>query len=41
LSAWWFDKTKDIVPNHIISIPDPNVMIVKSATMFPVEVVVR
>ena len=41
LSAWWFDKTKDIVPNHIIDIVDPNVMIVKSAKMFPVEVVVR
>ena len=41
LSAWWFDKTKDICPNHIIEIPDPNVMIVKSAKMFPVEVVVR
>lgn len=41
ISNWWFDKTKDIVPNHIIAIPDPNVMITKTAKMFPVEVVVR
>jgi len=41
ISAWWFDKTKDIVPNHVIDVPDENVMIVKSAKIFPVEVVVR
>ncbi len=41
VSAWWFDKTKDIVPNQVIAVPDPNVMIVKNAKMFPVEVVVR
>lgn len=41
ISSWWFNKTADIVPNHIIDIPDPNVMLVKNAKMFPVEVVVR
>ncbi|MBT4936496.1 phosphoribosylaminoimidazolesuccinocarboxamide synthase [Candidatus Peregrinibacteria bacterium] len=41
ISAWWFNKTQDIVPNHIIDIPDQNVMLVKNAKMFPVEVVVR
>ena len=41
ISQWWFDKTSDIVPNHVIKIPDPNVMLVKDAKMFPVEVVVR
>lgn len=41
ISAWWFEKTKDIVPNQVIAMPDPNVMIVKTAKMFPVEVVVR
>jgi phosphoribosylaminoimidazole-succinocarboxamide synthase len=40
-SAFWFEKTKDIVDNHIISIPDPNVSIVKKVKIFPVEVVVR
>lgn len=41
LSYWWFEKTADIVPNHVIAIPDPNVMVVKNAKIFPVEVVVR
>lgn len=41
LSAWWFEQTKDIIPNHIISLPDPNVSIVHVAQPFPVEVIVR
>ncbi|OGE65073.1 phosphoribosylaminoimidazolesuccinocarboxamide synthase [Candidatus Daviesbacteria bacterium RIFCSPLOWO2_02_FULL_36_7] len=41
LSAFWFEKTKDIVPNHIISIPDPNVTIGKDAALIPIEMVVR
>ncbi len=24
-SAWWFEQTKNLVPNHIIAVPDPNV----------------
>ncbi len=40
-SAFWFEKTKDIVDNHIISIPDPNIAIVKKVKIFPVEVVIR
>ncbi|MFA7654172.1 MAG: phosphoribosylaminoimidazolesuccinocarboxamide synthase [Candidatus Magasanikbacteria bacterium] len=40
-SAWWFEQTKNIVPNHIISIPDPNVTVGKKCTVFPVEFVVR
>lgn len=46
LSLWWFDKLKDIVPNHVIStdVPDSVVgraMICKSLEMFPVECVAR
>lgn len=41
LSAFWFEKTKDIIPNHIISIPDPNVSIVKNCKLVPIEMVVR
>jgi phosphoribosylaminoimidazole-succinocarboxamide synthase len=41
ISAWWFDKTKHIVPNHVLSIPDPNVTVGKKCTVFPVEFVVR
>ncbi len=40
-SAWWFKKTTHIVPNHILEIPDPNVMIVKKCQVFPIEFVVR
>ncbi|MBU0578203.1 phosphoribosylaminoimidazolesuccinocarboxamide synthase [Patescibacteria group bacterium] len=40
-SGFWFDKTKDIVDNHLISTPDPNVSIVKKVKIFPVEIIVR
>jgi phosphoribosylaminoimidazole-succinocarboxamide synthase len=40
-SAWWFDQTKEIIPNHVIKIPDPNVTIVKKCEVFPIEFVVR
>ena len=41
LSAWWFEQTKDITPNHIVSLPDPNAAVVKVAEPFLVEVIVR
>lgn len=46
LSLWWFEKLKDIVPNHVISIDVPEVvsgraMICESLDMFPVECVAR
>ncbi|WP_376792596.1 phosphoribosylaminoimidazolesuccinocarboxamide synthase [Thermoflexus sp.] len=41
LSAWWFERTRDIVPNHLIAVPDPNVMVVRRAEPLPVEVIVR
>ena len=41
VSAWWFDRTKDIVPNHVLAVPDPNVTIARKCTMVPIEAVVR
>lgn len=41
LSAWWFEKTTDLIPNHILSIPDPNAAVVTKVKPFPVEVIVR
>ena len=41
LSAFWFDKTKDIISNHLISVPHPNISIVKNAKIIPFEMVVR
>ncbi|CAM9947115.1 unnamed protein product, partial [Discosporangium mesarthrocarpum] len=40
-SAWWFEKTRDMVPNHLLSVPHPNVSIGKKCTVFPVEFVMR
>lgn len=40
-SAFWFEKTKDIIPNHLLEIPHPNVSIVKKCKPFPIEFVVR
>lgn len=41
LSAWWFEQTRDVVANHVIAIPDPNVTIAAEAEPLPVEVIVR
>ena len=41
IANFWFDKTKDIVPNHLISSPDPQVLVAKKAETLPVEVIVR
>ncbi|KAF3339298.1 phosphoribosylaminoimidazole-succinocarboxamide synthase [Carex littledalei] len=40
-SLWWFDKTRHITPNAVISSPDKNVTIAKKCSVFPVEFVVR
>jgi phosphoribosylaminoimidazole-succinocarboxamide synthase len=41
VSEFWFDNTRDIVPNHLIKIPDPNVTIAKKCRVLPIEFVVR
>lgn len=41
LAAFWFNKTKKIVPNHLLSIPDPNVLVSKQCSSIPVEMIVR
>ena len=41
LSQFWFEQTADIVSNHMLSVPDPNVMEARTAQMIPVEVIVR
>ena len=41
LAASWFEKTRDIVPNHVIDVPDPNVMIVHECEQLPLEFIVR
>lgn len=41
IAAWWFDKTKDIVPNHVLDVPDPNVMVGVECEPLEVEMIVR
>ncbi len=41
LSAWWFEKTRDILPNHLLSLPDPNALVAQEANPFAVEVIMR
>jgi phosphoribosylaminoimidazole-succinocarboxamide synthase len=41
VSAFWFEQTRDIVPNHVIAVPDPNVTVAKKCRVLPIEFVVR
>ena len=40
-SAWWFEETKHIIDNHVVSVADPNVILAKKCKVFPIEFVVR
>lgn len=40
-AAWWFEKTRHIAPNHVLSVPDPNVLVARECQLVPVEMVVR
>jgi phosphoribosylaminoimidazole-succinocarboxamide synthase len=40
-SAWWFDQTRDIVDNHVVEVPDPNVTVGRRCEVFPIEFVAR
>ena len=40
-SAFWFEKTKHIVKNHVIDVPDSNAMVVNECELIPLEMVVR
>lgn len=41
IAKFWFERTADIMPNHVVEYPDPNVVIGERLTILPVEVVVR
>src|SRR5438270_13357315 len=41
LAAWWFEQTKDVAPNHVIGVPDPNVLECVEAKPLLVEMGVR
>ncbi len=41
LAAFWFEQTADIVPNHLLDVPQPNAALVHVCRPYPVEVIVR
>jgi phosphoribosylaminoimidazole-succinocarboxamide synthase len=41
IAAFWFEKTSDLAPNHLISVPDPCVSIVKECRPLSVEFIMR
>lgn len=41
LAAWWFEQTSQIVHNHMIAVPDPNILVSHNCQAIPVEMIVR
>ena len=41
LAAYFFEATRDLVPNHVLSVPDPNVTVARRCEPVPIEFVVR
>jgi phosphoribosylaminoimidazole-succinocarboxamide synthase len=41
VAAWWFERTRQVAPNHLLGVPDPNVMLVRECQPLAVEMVVR
>jgi len=41
IAAHGFEQTRDIAQNHVVSIPDPNVLIAKKAKPYAVEFIIR
>ncbi len=40
-ARFWFEACADICPNHVLSYPDPNVVVGQRLDILPVEIVVR
>ena len=41
MATFWFEKTADIAPNHVLDVPDPAVMVVAECEQLPLEFIVR
>ncbi len=41
LAWWWFEQLRDVVANHAVSVPHPNVLVARNASPLPIEVIVR
>jgi phosphoribosylaminoimidazole-succinocarboxamide synthase len=40
-AAFWFNRVRDLVPHHLIDVPDPSVSVVQECKLLPVEFVYR
>jgi len=41
VASYWFEETKNLVRNHVLEHPHPNVLITQEVEVLPIEVVVR
>ncbi len=41
LAAFWFERTRGVAPNHVLDVPDPNIMVVAECEQLPIEIIVR
>jgi phosphoribosylaminoimidazole-succinocarboxamide synthase len=41
IAAHWFDLARDVVPNHVLTVPDPVVTVAVECKLLPVEFVMR
>lgn len=41
MAVSWFKKSEGIIANHIVDVPDPNVIVAKNCEILPIELVVR
>lgn len=41
MAVHWFALSRDVIDNHLIDVPDPNVMVAKECEILPIEIVVR
>jgi len=41
MAQYWFDETADLAPNHMLAVPDPNVMVVRECRPLRAEFVMR
>ena len=41
ISLFWFENTKDIIQNHVVSCPDPSVLVAKKCKPLPIEAILR
>ncbi len=40
-ARYWFEKTEDLCPHHVLAYPDPNAVLARRLTILPVEIVMR